>query len=330
MDDGSRTQRVPFDELHRALATVLEREGFARERAAACARLFAETSRDGVHTHGIARFPRFVRNIRSGIVFPDAEPVKIGGDGALERWDGQQGPGNLNAWASMARALELAQSFGISCVALRNTNHWMRAGTYGWQAAEAGMIGICWTNTLPNLPPWGSASALIGNNPLVIAVPRKDGPVVLDMAMSQFSYGALEGYAGRGESLPVEGGFDQSGELTRDPAAILEAGRPLPAGYWKGSGLAIALDLAAAMLSGGLATHQIDPDFDRETRISQLFLAIQPVDRAIADAVIASLQREGVRYPGERVLRDRAESLQKGVAVDVESWQWVQQELPAS
>lgn len=320
-------ERVPFDELHRALATVLLREGFSRDRAELSARLFAETSRDGVHSHGIARFPRFVRNIRSGIVKPEASPQKIGGDGALERWDGQQGPGNLNARTSMARALELAEQYGIGCVALRNTNHWMRAGTYGWQAADAGKIGICWTNTLPNLPPWGSTRALVGNNPLVIAVPREDGPVVLDMAMSQFSYGALEGYADRGESLPVDGGFDQGGELSRDPAAILEAGRPLPTGYWKGSGLAILLDLVAAMLSGGLATHQIDPDFDRETQISQLFLAFEPGETGIADAVIGSLQHEGVRYPGERVLHDRAESEREGVVVDEESWSWVQREL---
>jgi 3-dehydro-L-gulonate 2-dehydrogenase len=84
----------------------------------------------------------------------------------------------------------------------------MRGGTYGWQAAEAGVIGICWTNTMPNLPPWGGGEPCLGNNPLVIAVPRKGGHVVLDMAMSQFSYGALESYRSRGEMLPVDGGFD--------------------------------------------------------------------------------------------------------------------------
>ena len=49
----------------------------------------------------------------------------------------------------------------------------MRGGTYGWQAAEAGMIGICFTNTIANMPPWGGIDPRLGNNPLVIAVPRK-------------------------------------------------------------------------------------------------------------------------------------------------------------
>src|ERR1035441_7903026 len=135
--------------------------------------------------------------------------------------------------AAMERAIALGREHGVGCVALGNTNHWMRGGTYGWQAAEAGLIGICWTNTMPNLPPWGGADRVIGNNPLIIAVPRASGPVVLDMAMSQFSYGALESYRKRGEMLPVDGGFDASGNLTRDPGAIEESWRPPPAGGWR-------------------------------------------------------------------------------------------------
>ena len=84
--------------------------------------------------------------------------------------------------------MEIASVQGMGCVAIANTNHWMRGGSYGWQAADAGVIGICWTNTLANLPPWGAAEPRVGNNPLVVAVPRADGPVVLDMAMSQFSF----------------------------------------------------------------------------------------------------------------------------------------------
>ena len=89
----------------------------------------------------------------------------------------------------MERAIALGREHGMGCVALANTNHWMRGGTYGWQAVDAGAIGICWTNTMANLPAWGAAEPRVGNNPLVIAVPHARGPVVLDMAMSQFSSG---------------------------------------------------------------------------------------------------------------------------------------------
>jgi 3-dehydro-L-gulonate 2-dehydrogenase len=234
----------------------------------------------------------------------------------------------------MERCIALSREHGVGCVALGNTNHWMRGGTYGWQAAEAGVIGICWTNTMPNLPPWGGVEPVIGNNPLVLAVPRAGGHVVLDMAMSQFSYGTLESYRKRGEMLPVDGGFDAEGNLTRDPGAIEKSWRPLPVGYWKGSGLSVVLDMIAAMMSLGKATHQLSSDALFEAGLSQMFLAINPEvfgpsNRAaeIADEIVDSLHnskaaKEGgkVRYPGEQTLRTRVENLELGLPVEPAVW----------
>ena len=326
--------RIPFEEVQNTLAGVLRKLGFAGERAEACARMFAETTRDGVYTHGINRFLRFVGTIRNGCVDPKGEPAATARFGALERWDGRKGPGNLNALAAMGRAIELGREHGVGCVALGNTNHWMRAGTYGWQAAEARMVGICWTNTMPNQPPWGGIDPVIGNNPLVIAVPRAGGPVVIDMAMSQFSYGALEAHRKRGELLPVDGGFDTNGNLTRDPGAIEESRRLLPTGYWKGSGLSVVLDMTAAMMSLGRATHQLAPDPLLEAGVSQMFLTMNPeafgpapeADR-IADAIVDSLHNctpatanGKVRYPGEQTLTIRAENLRLGLPVEPAVW----------
>ncbi|HEX4036671.1 MAG TPA: 3-dehydro-L-gulonate 2-dehydrogenase [Acidobacteriaceae bacterium] len=325
--------RIPFDELASTLAGILTRLGFESERAVLCARLFAETTCDGVYSHGVERFPRFLAMIRNGSVDIHATPVLVHAAGALERWDGRGGVGNLNAFASMDRALALARQHGMGCVALANTNHWMRGGTYGWQAAEAGSIALCWTNTLANLPPWGAAKPAVGNNPLILSVPRPDGPVILDMAMSQFSYGALTRYQQKGELLPVDGGFDAQGNLTRDPAAIEASQRPLPIGYWKGSGLAMLLDMMAALLSGGLATHQIPTDPLRETGLSQIFLAIDlaavssPEESARAsDAIVASVVEAGasvhgsVRYPGQQILNTRADNRAHGIPVRAELW----------
>ena len=330
--------RIPFDEVLEVLAAVLDKLGFAPDRARACARLFAETTRDGVYTHGFNRFPRFVATIRNGCVDPAAEPAPLASFGAIERWDGRKGPGNLNAQASMHRAIALGRQHGVGSVALANTNHWMRGGSYGWQAAEAGLIGICWTNTMPNLPPWGGVEPVIGNNPLVIAVPRASGPVVLDMAMSQFSYGALESYRKRGQLLPVDGGFDAEGNLTRDPAVIEKSRRLLPTGLWKGSGLAIVLDMVAAMMSLGRATNQIARDPLLETGVSQMYFtmnpdAFGPSPRAaqIADEIVASLHNSQpathnakVRYPGEQTLRLRAENMCLGLPIEPAVWAEIQ------
>jgi len=325
-------KRIPFAEVQEMLARVLRGVAFSAERAERCARLFAETTCDGVYTHGINRFPRFMAMVRNGAIDGHAEPVPVARLGALERWDGRRGPGNLNAYAAMERAMTLSREHGVGCVALGNTNHWMRGGTYGWQAAKGGMMGICWTNTMPNLPPWGGTEPCIGNNPLVIAVPRAKGALVLDMAMSQFSYGALESYRKRGEMLPLDGGFDGDGNLTRNPGAIEASQRPLPVGYWKGSGLAVVLDAMAAMLSLGNATHQIVADPLRETGLSQVFIAtnpaaLGPASDDVVDGIVESLhgctaaeRGTQVRYPGEQTLRIREENQRFGVPVYEAVW----------
>lgn len=229
----------------------------------------------------------------------------------------------------MARAITLTRKHGIGAIALKHTNHWMRGGSYGWQAAEAGVIGICWTNTMPNLPAWGGTVPVLGNNPLVIAVPRSSGPLVLDMAMSQFSYGALAAYSKRGEMLPIDGGWDSAGALTRDPAAILQTQRALPIGYWKGSGLSLLLDAVAAVLSGGLASFQIAATAAREGDVSQIFLALDPAflgaeQSDAADLIVDALRSSGpegaVRYPGEKALRLRQENMALGLPIDDELW----------
>lgn len=324
--------RVPFADLVERLNAALLRLGFDAENAALCARLFAETTRDGIYTHGVRRFSRFVATVRNGSVRPNARPVRVSAAGALERWDGQSGPGNLNAWRSMERAIELARESGIGCVALANTNHWMRGGTYGWQAASAGMIGICWTNTLPNVPPWGGTTPTLGNNPLVLAVTRSSGALVLDIAMSQFSYGALEAWRVRGEPLPVAGGFDAEGQLTTDAAAIEATRRPVPIGFWKGAGLSLMLDVIGAVLSGGKLSHEIPADSLRETRVSQVFVAMGPhgrfgraADEAADEAIeflksSESIPGARIRYPGEETLRIRAENTERGVPVEQSVW----------
>jgi 3-dehydro-L-gulonate 2-dehydrogenase len=320
--------RVSFDELRDTIYRALATTGLDEERARLTARLIAESTCDGVASHGLNLLPRLVAMIRSGVVDIQARPERVSAHGAIERWDGRRGVGALNAHEAMDAAIALSRTHGIGCVALGNTNHWMRGGTYGWQAADAGCVGLCWTNTLPNLPPWGEKVPRIGNNPVVIAVPRAGGHVVLDMAMSQFSYGALASYRKRGEQLPVDGGFDSDGRLTRDPSAIEASKRPLPIGSWKGSGLSTLLDMMAALLSGGRATHEIPADPERETGLSQIFIAVDAASLAtqdeasrMIDAIVAST---GVRYPGQRSAEARRVNLSEGVPVDKDAWQFAQ------
>jgi 3-dehydro-L-gulonate 2-dehydrogenase len=330
--------RIAYDDLHQEIERVMQKVGFAPERAKLIAQVLTENSCDGIASHGYNRVLFLANSVQRGSVNVKAEPQPVARFGAWEQWDGQLGPGIINALACTDRAMELAREHSVGCVALRNTNHWLRPGKYGWRAAEAGFAFICWTNTIPNMPSWGGAEPRIGNNPIVLAVPRDSGPVVLDMAMSQFAFGQLELYRLRNRQLPVPGGYDAEGQLTTDAAAIIESGRPLPIGYWKGSGLALMLDLLATLMSGGKSSYQLGQQ-SHEYGVSQVYLAIDisrvapqtVIDQIVTDtldnlktAVLAE-DSETLRYPGERILITRQENLANGIPVDREIWEAIQE-----
>lgn len=328
--------RIPSEDMQQEFERVLLKIGFAAEKATTCARIFMENSLDGVASHGWNRFPRFVSEIQGGYVQVDAQPERVNTFGAWEQWDGNLGPGPLNALICTDRTLELAREYGMGSVALKNTNHWMRGGTYARKAAEAGFIFMCWTNTEPNMPSWGAKERRIGNNPLILAVPWQEGPVVLDMAMTQYSYGKLETLSARNEMLPLAGGFDKEGNLSKNPTAILETKLGLPIGYWKGAGLSVLIDLIVTLMSGGLATHQIGEQ-DVEYNISQLFIAFD-ISRAsdpetinqVVEGIIDDLHQAApatddseILYPGERVLKKRQENIANGISIDPLIWQQI-------
>jgi len=146
------TVRISVGDMEAIFTAILLKNGFTETKAKQCAAIFTNNSIDGVYTHGVYRFPRFIEYIAKGMVRPDAAPTPVHKSGALEQWDGNLGPGPLNAVHATSTAMKLSQEFGIGCVALANTNHWMRGGTYGWQAAKAGFVFIGWTNTTAIMP----------------------------------------------------------------------------------------------------------------------------------------------------------------------------------
>ena len=334
-NSSSESLRIGYPEMEQRFRDILLAAGLSAGRAASCAEIFATNSLEGIYTHGVNRFPRFVEYIRAGHINAEASPICKGRSGSLEQWDGQLGPGPLNALVATDRAVELAREQGMGCVALANTNHWMRGGTYGWRAAHAGCIFIGWSNTTANMPAWGARDPRLGNNPMVIAVPYEDEAIVLDMAMSQYSFGALDYYIKKGQKLPVPGGYTSEGNLTADPNSIRESQRILPIGYWKGAGLSLLLDIVVTILSGGQSVAQISKQ-PAESGLSQLYLAIDLTKLSnypsLGNAINLILEdyhqslAEGdksILYPGERVVQTRKENMENGIPVLKTVWESV-------
>jgi len=288
---------------------------------------------DGIYTHGVNRFPVFVQYVKAGHVLPNAIPTLVHKFGGMEQWNGNQGPGTLNAIHATDSAMKLASEFGIGCVGLANTNHWIRGGTYGWHAAKAGFVFIGITNTIGAMPAWGAVDIRLGNNPFVMALPYKDEAIVLDMAMSQYSYGAMELLVYKNEKLPMHGGFNKEGKLTNDPAEIIASRRALPIGYWKGAGMSLLLDILTTVLSGGFAGYEITKS-KIETNISQLFITIDIsklsnhslISKTVEGIIDDYHQSEKadaskkITFPGERVLQSRKRNLANGIPVLKKVW----------
>jgi len=330
---SSNLVKITAQKMEEVLKKLFLKYNFSSEKADLLAKTYTESTVDGVNSHGINRVPLFIDYIERDLVQIEAEAEKAEAFGSIERWDGNLGPGIINAIKCTDRALALAKQHGMGLVALRNTNHWMRGGAYGWRAANAGCISILFTNTQPNMPPWGGRYSRLGNNPFIVSIPRKEGHVVLDMAISQFAFGAIKNYKLKGEKLPYPGGWDDNDELSKDPEKILGNERGLPIGYWKGSALSMVLDMLATLLSAGNSTSKIQGK-DFEIGISQVYLCISPelfkdtqLQENLLNEIITYTRDvepmqagDKIYYPGERTLQTRIKNLKEGIPVSREVW----------
>ena len=300
------------------------------------AEVFAGNSLDGVYSHGMNRYPRYLSDMDCGLCNAKiTEAEKVSGIGGLEVWDAHFGVGPLIACQMAQRAIELAKTHGIACVALRNNSHWLRAGRYGLMMADAGMMGLCMTNTCMNLVAYGAQIPSTGNNPITFAIPRRAGSLVMDMAVSQYAFGKLEIMAQEGGMLDTACGYDVDGNLTNDPKKITESKLMMPMALWKGSALSIMIDLMTSMLSLGRTSLEIGKPSDGEAGMSQMFICMNPA--AVVDMDKAEEQMEktieflnglepkagmsGVHAPGQNLEKTRARNRERGIPVTEETWQ---------
>ena len=329
--------RLSFDEIQSEIKRAFMKHGMEESKADFCARIHTESTNDGIYSHGVNRVARFADYLDKGWVDPDAEPTLEKDLGAVRVYNGNLGPGILNAFYCADRAMEMADRYGIGMVGIRNTTHWMRGGTYGLYAAGKGYAAIMWTNTEACMPPWGAKECRLGNNPFVMAVPGPEGapPLMMDMAISQYSYGKLQVTRLAGKKLPFPGGFDKDGNLTDDPGLIEESRRILPIGYWKGSAFSFMLDVLGSVLSDGVGAADLNAAEKGSCGgCSQVMIVIDHKRITDGEKINDTLRRAieyvkgaepagqsgGVRVPGEGSLRFHRDHEANGIFVDDDVW----------
>src|SRR5258708_14557427 len=164
--------------------------------------------------------------------------------------------GQLTARQAVKLAVARAREIGLAAVAVRNGFHFGTAGRYARMMAEQNCVGIVLSNTRPLMPPPGGAEAMVGNNPIAIALPSAGAfPVEADMALSATAMGKIRLAAAAGQRIPEDWAVDSQGRPTSDPVTAIK-GMLFPAAGPTGFGLAFLIDL----LCGGLSDGPVGPD----------------------------------------------------------------------
>ena len=228
---------------------VFEKLGVPHEDALIAADAIVGSNLRGVDTHGVIRLIVYVAKLKGGFINPkpNLRPIQERKGTALI--DGENGFGQIIGYRAMEIAIQKAREVGVSCVSVRNSNHFGTCAHYSVMAPRKDMIGIACTNASAQIAPTGGAEKMLANNPWSIAVPAgKRFPVVLDMANSVVARGKIRQAAKEGRSIPPIWAVDINGQPTTDPRAALE-GFLLPVGGYKGYGITLMVDLLTGVLA---------------------------------------------------------------------------------
>jgi LDH2 family malate/lactate/ureidoglycolate dehydrogenase len=318
---------------------VLVAAGVAPEHAALVADSLVAASLRGVDSHAIHLLPSYLEQIEAGDVDPAQTGEVVSESAATLVYDGRNGLGQVVADTCARHAVRLASQFGIGIVSARESNHFGAAAYWAMRIASAGQMGLAFCNASPIVAPWQGREGRFGTNPICMAVPWREGghaheQWLLDMATTTVAANKIfKAYVNREPTIPAGWAMDQDGAPTTDTDAAY-AGLLMPLGGYKGSGLAMMVEILCGALSGGAMSTELGGLRVRGKRFraSQLFLAIdvkrmQPEFEERVDWLIGHVKSarpavgfDEVLVANEPELRTRRERLAQGIPVPDGTW----------
>ncbi len=279
--------RVDVEEARALCIAAYRRHGVPAEDAARAAEQFILCDLLGIPTHGLRRLSNYIGRIEIGGINPTPDIRVTSHRPAVAVVEGDGGLGTVVASRGLEEGIRRAKENGIAYVSCINSNHFGGNASYGWQAAEAGLVCHSGSNGTPTIAAPGGKTPAIGNNPIGYAAPGPDGRhFILDMALSIASRGKLRAARDKGEPIAEGVALTKDGLPTTDAGEALD-GFVLPIGGHKGYGLATAIDILSAVLGGGGIGPGIRHQFkqpDQPSNVSQFFLLIDPAATVGRDA----------------------------------------------
>ncbi|WP_395813311.1 Ldh family oxidoreductase [Devosia sp.] len=318
------TVRLPFDDLVALLAAIFRNGGCSAAVADILAQNMAAAERDGARSHGVFRVAGYLGSLASGWVDGKVEPIVEDVAPGFIRVDGRNGFALPALAAARNQLIAKARANGIALLAIRNSHHFSALWPDVEPFARDGLIAIEMVNSMASVVPHGGNRKLYGTNPLGFAAPRLAGdPLVFDQASSAIANGDVQIAAREGHDLPPGFGVDSTGAPTTDPKAVLNGGALLPFGGYKGSSIAMMMEIMAAALAGGNFSFEVD--FSQHPgaatpHSAQTIIVIDPNIGAKGDfaarieVLVGELHAAGQdRLPGDRRYANRREAMALGV-----------------
>ncbi|MEO8594136.1 MAG: Ldh family oxidoreductase [Candidatus Solibacter sp.] len=324
---------VPVDQLTQFVEAILEGAGVPRHKAVVTAACLISANLRGVDSHGIQLLPYYIDQLVTREMDPLADGHVISESGSCLHFDGENGLGQWVAEKCCEHAVRLARQTGLALVVSRESNHFGAAAWWAQKMRAAGMIGIVMCNASPIVPPWQGKEGRLGTNPICMSVP---GPWLLDMATTTVAAGKVfKAFINGQPEIPAGWAFDSEGRPTTDTQAAYQ-GMLHPLGGYKGSGLAMMVEILCSVLSGGAMSTELGAIRFRgkPVRNSQVFMAIDvtrfmPLDEFTArveklvhlmKATPAAPGYEEVLVAGDPEWRMEAERRRSGIPIAEGNW----------
>ncbi len=323
-----QTRTLSLAEIEELSFRALVAAGTSEENARPLAVATAATEADGVASHGLAYIPIYCEHVQCGKVDGQAQPVLAKPRPGVITVDAATGFAHAAIEAGFKALIPAARTQGIATLAIRNSYNCGVLGYHTHRLAQAGLVGLGFTNAPASIAPSGGSKPVVGTNPFSIAAPGTDGQpaLLIDQSASTIAKSEVMKHAREGKSIPVGWALDPDGHPTTDPNVGLK-GSMAPSGGYKGVGVALLTEVLAAALTGatlGIHASPFSGTAGGPPKTGQFFIAIDASATAgdvfstrIADLVEAIRFQDGAHLPGDGRRAKRLAANSEGVAVNV-------------
>ena len=310
------TVSLSLEDIYNLANKTLLANGCDEETSNILSDLIMKAERDGSLSHGLFRLPAYVAGLKSGKINGKNRPKVSKTTPSVVKVDGNNCLAPMVLNKSLPELIKAAKQNGVAVLSITNSHHMAAMWPETEAIAEEGLVAFACTSYKPAVAPAGSIKPLFGTNPISFAWPRKNKPpVVYDMATASMAMGEVQVAKREGHKVPLGTGLTKEGKDTTDPAEIADGGVLLPFGGYKGSGIAMMVELLAGALVGdnfSYETAEKDNNDGGPPSGGEFILAISPEKLSNSDwdthssKFFEKMKSMGdVRLPGERRHKNR-------------------------